>query len=245
MSSPDDDLHGRQLALMLLFFCAVSGVLYLTGWLTRPSWLYDNPLVCAMIAGGASYAARWLAERFAWWNRLKAPTARTQARRDRAMSRALARARAARDGRRLRPSRRQVLVRAVRVLVGVPIALGSLAIVPLGFLSGQDNQRLVANGPIQHAVVVSVTEDRWSRYHEVTVKVARPDDGVAVEVDGGDELDPEPVAGDRIDVVVDPADPSNVVAARVDWSMPWWAWPFAIVVSLVVLAVGLGIAFGW
>ncbi|HEY3510580.1 DUF3592 domain-containing protein [Kribbella sp. NPDC051137] len=244
MSSRDDDLHGRQLILLLLFFCTVGGGLYLVGWLTRPSWLYDNPLACGMIAGGACIPAHGLVENFGWWKRLEPPTKRTQTRRDRAVSRALASARAARDGRRRRLGWRTVVLRAARVLVGVPIALGSLAILPLGFLSGQDNQQLIAHGPVQQAVVVSVTEDKWSRSREVTVKVARPGDGVAVEVDGGDELDPEPAVGDRIDVVVDSEDPSNVVAAQVDWSMPWWAWPFAIVVSLVILAVGLGIAFG-
>ncbi|HWD77623.1 MAG TPA: DUF3592 domain-containing protein [Kribbella sp.] len=244
MSSPDDDLHGRQLVLMLLFFGAVGGGLYLIGWLTRPSWLYDNPLACGLIAGGACYPARWLAEQFAWWKRLEAPTKRTQARRDRAMSRELAKARTSRAARRPWPTPLEVLVRAARVLVGVPIALGSLAIVPLGFLSGQDNQHLVANGPVQQAVVVSVTEDKWAKDHEVIVKVARPGDGVKVEVDGGNELKPEPAVGDRIDVVVDPDDPSNVVAARVDWSMPWWAWPLGIVLSLVMLGIGLAIAFG-
>lgn len=49
-----------------------------------------------------------------------------------------------------------------------------------------------------------VQEDKWSKYDDVTVKVRRPGDGVAVELDGGNELDPVPAPGDRIDVVVDP-----------------------------------------
>jgi hypothetical protein len=244
VSDPDDDLHGRQLALLLLFFCTAGGGLYLVGWLTRPSFFYDNPIACAAIAGGACYPARWLAEQFDWWKRLEAPTRRTREARDRAMSRALATARAAHAGRPRRIGWREVLLRAVRLLVGVPIALGSLAILPLGISGGRDNQHLIANGPVQQAVVVSVSEDKWSRSREVTVKVARPADGVAVEVDGGDQLDPEPIEGDLIDVVVDPDDPSNVVAAAVDWSMPWWAWPFGIVITLILLGIGLAIAFG-
>jgi hypothetical protein len=38
----DDDLHGRQLVLLLLFFGTVGGGLYLLGWLTRPGFLYDK-----------------------------------------------------------------------------------------------------------------------------------------------------------------------------------------------------------
>ncbi|MFF0269597.1 DUF3592 domain-containing protein [Kribbella sp. NPDC004536] len=138
----------------------------------------------------------------------------------------------------------QVLPRIVRVLVGIPIALGALAILPLGISSRHHNQQLIANGPIQHAEVLSVTQDKWSKSHKVTVTVTRPSDGVPVEVDGGNQLDPKPVAGDRIDVVVDPKDPSDVVAAQVDWSIPWWLWPFVIAVSLLMLTIGLAIAFG-
>jgi len=90
MSTPDDDLHGWQAVFLLVFFGAAGGGLYLVGWLTRPSFLYDNPLVCAAIAGGACFPARFLAERFAWWNRLEQ---RRQARRDRLLKRALADAR--------------------------------------------------------------------------------------------------------------------------------------------------------
>jgi hypothetical protein len=91
----NDDLHGRQLVLLLLFFGAVGGGLYFLGWLTRPSFFYDNPIACAAIAGGACYPARWLVEQFAWWERLEQPTRRTAARRDRARRRALAEAREA------------------------------------------------------------------------------------------------------------------------------------------------------
>jgi hypothetical protein len=63
----DDDLHGRQLVLLLLFFGTVGGGLYFLGRLTQPSFFYDNPLVCAAIAGGACYPARFLVERFDWW----------------------------------------------------------------------------------------------------------------------------------------------------------------------------------
>lgn len=238
----DDDLHGRQLLLMLAFFVTVGGGLYLIGWLTRPSFLYDHPLICAAVAGGACYPARFLAERFAWWNRLEE---RRQARRDRLLSRALADARhRARTGRKRRIGWGEGLIRAGRLLVGVPIAVGSLAIVPLGIAAGNDNRQLVADGPVQQAVVVSVEEDKWSKYDDVIVKVARPGDGTPVEVDGGNDLDPRPAVGDRIDVVADPGDTSYVIAAAVDWSTPWWAWPLGVVISLLCLWMGVAIAFG-
>jgi len=242
MSTPDDDLHGWQAVFLLVFFGAAGGGLYLVGWLTRPSFLYDNPLVCAAIAGGACFPARFLAERFAWWNRLEQ---RRQARRDRLLKRALADARRrARTGSRRRIGWAEGLIRAGRILVGVPIALGSLAIVPLGIAAGNDNQQLVADGPVRQAVVVSVEEDKWSKYDDVIVKVARPGDGVPVEMDGGNDLDPRPAVGDRIDVVADPADPSYLIAAAVDWSTPWWAWPLGIIISLLCLWMGVAIAFG-
>lgn len=255
----DDDLHGRQQVFLLAFFVAVGGGLYFAGWLSRPSFLYDNPLVCAAIAGGACYPVRFLVELFPWWSRLEQPSRRAQARRDRRLEQALAEAReAARlrredgspgDGRHRRAGRRRLswgerLIRAGRLLVGLPIALGSLAIVPLGIAAGNDNQQLVADGPVQQAVVVSVEEDKWSKYDDVIVKVARPGDGVPVEVDGGNDLDPRPAVGDRIDVVADPEDPSYLIAAAVDWSTPWWAWPLGIIISLLCLWMGVAIAFG-
>ncbi|RZT27921.1 hypothetical protein EV649_1696 [Kribbella sp. VKM Ac-2569] len=253
----DDDLHGRQQVLLLAFFVTVGGGLYFVGWLTRPSFLYDNPLVCAAIAGGACFPARWLAELFPWWKGLAQPSRRTQARREGARQRELAEAREAAalrrsqtgEGRHRRMGRRRiglvgVLIRTGRVLVGVPIALGSLAILPLGIAAGHYNQRLVADGPVLQAVVVSVEEDKWSKYDDVTVKVAHPGDGRPVEVDGGNELDPVPAVGDRIGVVDDPENPEYVVAAAVDWSTPWWVWPLGIVITLLCLGMGLAIAFG-
>lgn len=257
MSDPDDDLHGRQLLLLLLFFGTVGGGLYFLGWLTRPSTLYGAPLLCFAIAGGACYPARWLAERFEWWKRLGQPSKRTQARRERARTRDLAEAREAAalhppqdaEGRHRRVGRRRirfggVLIRAGRVIVGVPIALGSLAILPLGIAAGHYNQRLVADGPVLQAVVVSVEEDKWSKGDDVIVKVADPRDGAPVEVDGGNELDPVPAVGDRIDVVDDPENPEYVVAVAVDWSTPWWVWPLGVVITLLCLGMGLVIAFG-
>ena len=91
MSDPDDDLHGRQLVLLLIFFATIGGGLYFLGWLTGPSFLYNNPILCAAIAGAACYPARFLVERFEWWKRLEEPTRRTIARRERAHQRALAR----------------------------------------------------------------------------------------------------------------------------------------------------------
>lgn len=87
MSSPDDDLHGRQLLLLLAFFGAVGGGLYFVGWLTRPNFLDGNPVVCAAIAGAACYPARFLVERCEWWRRLERPTKRTLVRRQRAQAR--------------------------------------------------------------------------------------------------------------------------------------------------------------
>jgi hypothetical protein len=242
MSDDNDDLEGLQSVLLLVFFVTVGGALYFAGWLARPSFLYDNPLICAAIAGGTCYPARFLVELFPWWKRLGD---RREARRERLLKHALADARhRARTGRRRRIGWGEGLIRAGRMLVGVPIAVGSLAIVPLGYLAGHDNERLVADGPVQQAVVVSVEEDKWSRYDDVTVKVARPGDGKPVEVDGGNELDPRPAVGDKIGVVADPGDPSYVVAAAVDWSTPWWFWPFGVVLTVLCLGMGLAIAFG-
>ncbi len=249
MSDPDDDLHGRQLVLLLLFFGMVGGGLYFLGWLTRPGFLYDNPLACAAIAGASCYPARFLVERFEWWKRLERPTKRTQARRDRALKRALAEAREAAQsrrsqgdgdgtdsGRHRRPGRGRP--RGWRVLslgVGVLLMLASLAIIPIGISIGRDDQRLAQTVPAQEAVVLSVEVDKWSRSHDVTIKVERPGDGVPVEIYGADELDPLPAVGDRIGVIVDPDDPENVLAADADWQMHWY-WYVLIVVIAFVLA---------
>ncbi|TDD52106.1 hypothetical protein E1263_29530 [Kribbella antibiotica] len=224
MSDPDDtDLHGWQLAFLLLFFVGVGGGLYLIGWLARPSFLYDHPFACPAIAGFLCYPARFLAERFGWWNRLEV---RRQARRQRPVRRG-----------------REIAVRVVRVVVGLPIAVGSLAILPLGILDSRRDVQLVAAGPVQTVKVVEVERDRWSKGAEIVVKVARPGDGVAVELGGGDELDPLPAVGDEVDVVIDPSDPSYVLAAAVDWAMPWWAYLIGAVITLACLAMGWWIAF--
>jgi hypothetical protein len=227
VTDPDDDLHGRQVVLLLLFFGTVAGGLYLLGWLTRPSFFYDNPLVCGAIAGGACFPAHLLVERFEWFRRLGRP----------------------RRWEKKRPPGWVAdwgprLLRAVRVVVGLPIAVGSLAILPLGLSSAHDNQQLVADGPVRQAVVVSVDEDKWAKYGALIVKVANPVDGTVVEVDGGNDLEPVPAPGDRIDVVVDPDDPTIVIAAAVDWSTPWWAYPLGIVITIGCLALGVWIAFG-
>lgn len=62
MSSPDDDLHGRQLALLLLFFTTVGAALY-------P--IVGNPVVCAAIAGGGRHGRGGLG-RPGWLRRLGA-----------------------------------------------------------------------------------------------------------------------------------------------------------------------------
>ncbi len=247
MSDPDDDLHGRQLLLLLLFFGTVGGGLYLLGWLTRPSTLSEAPLLCFAIAGGACYPARWLAERFEWWNRLAQPTRWTQARRERARERdradareAAARRRAAEaagveltGGRHSRMRRRFDWTTLVMRIVGVPLVLGSLAIIPLGISAGLSDQRLVRSEPVRQAVVLKVEEDTWSRFHDLTITIARPGDGAPTELSGGSDLDPVPAVGDRVDVVVDPDDPSYVLAADVDWDMHWYWYVLIVVVALV------------
>ena len=42
-----------------------------------------------------------------------------------------------------------------------------------------------------------------------------------------------PAVGDRVDVVVDPDDPSYVLAADVDWDMHWYWYVLIVVVALV------------
>ncbi|MFD3400442.1 hypothetical protein ACFWUU_07205 [Kribbella sp. NPDC058693] len=155
MSTPDDDLHGRQLALLLVFFGAVGGGLYFVGWLTRPSFFYDNPIACAAIAGGACVPAHWLVEQFSWWQRLEQPTRRTAARRDRARRRALAEAReAARlrrvqdvaadgSGRHSRAGRGRIgRLGVVRLVVGGVLVVGGLAIAPFGIVNSVHDQRV-------------------------------------------------------------------------------------------------------
>jgi hypothetical protein len=82
-----------------------------------------------------------------------------------------------------------------------------------------------------------VEEDKWSKGHDVIVKVARPGDGGAVEVIGGPDLDPRPAVGDRIGVFVDPDDPDNVLAASGDWVMHWYWYVLCIAISLVLAGI--------
>jgi hypothetical protein len=230
MSDSNDDLEGWQLVLLLVFFCTVGSGLYLIGWLMRPSFLWDQPLVCAAIAGAACYPGRFLVERFSWWKGLEERRERRHRHRERVSTDRV---------RGVWP----VVVRGLRVVVGVPICLASLAILPLGISAGHENENLVKNGPIQQAVVVSVEEDKWSKYDDVTVKVARPGDGEAIELDGGNDLDPRPKKGDRLDVVVDPEDPTIIISATLDWSTPWWAYPVMLILTAILFAIGLAIAF--
>ncbi|WP_112247008.1 DUF3592 domain-containing protein [Kribbella monticola] len=230
MSDDNDDLEGWQLVLLLVFFCTVGGGLYLIGWLTRPSFFWDHPLACAATAGVACYPARFLVERFSWWNRLEERHASRHRRREATPSSAPRRA-------------RSMLLRALRVLTGVSIALGSLAVLPIAVLSSHDYENMIEHGPIQQAVVVSVERDRWSKSDEVTVKVARPSDAKPVELDGGYDLTPTPQVGDHVAVVVDPDDPSLIISATKDWSTPWWAYPLILACLAIPFAVGLAIAF--
>lgn len=211
-----DDLHGRQLAVLLAFFGSFGGLLLLIAWAARPNWLWDGPLIAFAIAGGACYPARFLVERTGWWKRLGEATT---ARRERKLVRASA-----------QPRRRWVVLR--RSLGGV-LVLASLAVIPVGIEAGRQNERLARSAPVQQAVVVSVVGDRWSKYDEVTVQIARPGDGATVELSGGNELDPRPAVGDRIGVIVDPDDPEYILAADVDWDMHWYWYLLGIAIGLV------------
>ncbi|MEV6417595.1 hypothetical protein [Kribbella sp. NPDC051718] len=247
MSDDDgtDDLYGRQLALLLLFFGGTAGLLLLIAWAARPNWMWDGPLVAFAIAGGACYPARFMVERFAWWKRLEQPTRWTVARRERAAERERKLQREyrqqerdaqAREGQGRHTARRRLRVGTLLVrLLGLVLVLGSLAIVPLGVRSGRADEHLAGSAPLQQAVVVSVEEDKWSKSGDLTIKVARPGDGGTVEIYGADEIDPRPAAGDKIGVYVDPDDPENVLAADADWVMHWYWYLVWIVISLVAL----------
>jgi hypothetical protein len=221
MSDDNDDLYGRQLLLLLAFFTSTAGLLLLIAWLTRPNWLWDGPLAAFGVAGIACYPARFLVERFDWWKRLEGPSAWTKARRERARRRAEARARA--NGGRRRPSRWATGLSLLRMAFFGLLALAVLAMIPLGISAGRHDQQIAAAGPMERAVVLSVREDEWSESDEPIIEVASPRDGSPVEISGADQLNPRPKVGDRIPVVVDPDDPSNVLAADADWTMPWYA----------------------
>ncbi|GAA0957816.1 hypothetical protein GCM10009554_69080 [Kribbella koreensis] len=247
MSDDDDgtdDLYGRQLVLLLLFFGGTAGLLLLIAWLARPNWMWDGPLVAFAIAGGACYPARLLVERFAWWKRLEQPTQWTVARRERAAERERKLQREyrrqerdgkAREGQGRHAGRRRFRIEDLLVrLLGLVLVLGSLAIIPFGLGAGRSDERLARTAPVQQAVVVSVDEDKWSKNHDLTIKVARPGDGGTVEIYGADEIDPRPAVGDKIGVYVDPHDPGNVLAADADWTMHWYWYVLCIAVSLVL-----------
>jgi hypothetical protein len=104
---------------------------------------------------------------------------------------------------------------------------------PLGLGSGRSDEHVTRSTPVRQAVVVSVSEDKWSKNHDVTIKVAGVD-GRAVEIAGADEVDPRPAAGDKIGVYFDPDDPDNVLAADADWVMHWYWYVLCIAVSLVL-----------
>jgi hypothetical protein len=134
-------------------------------------------------------------------------------------------------GRRFGP-RLGLVFRVVRRIVGGLLVLASLTLIPLGIAFGGDDQRLAHAVPVQQAVVVSVEEVKSSKFDSVNVHIARPGDGATVELIGGDELDPRPVVGDRIGVIVDPEDPEYVLAAGVDWEMRWYWYLLWIVLGL-------------
>ncbi|TDO46171.1 hypothetical protein EV643_11123 [Kribbella sp. VKM Ac-2527] len=224
----EDDLHGRQLLILLAFFTSSGGLLYLIGWLTRPSFLFENPLICAAIAGAACYPARFLVENRTWWKDLTKPRpVRPLGRRAR---------RAADHG--------LGALTVLRMIVGVVLVLGSLAILPLGIWAVRDNQRLVEAGPVHQVEVVSVEADKWSDQDDRIVKVARPGDGHPVDLDGADQLDQPPVVGDKVEVVVDPSDPTIVILATADWSFHWYDALLGLVITAACLGVAFAVGFG-
>jgi hypothetical protein len=238
MSDDNDDLHGRQLLLLLAFFTSAAGLLLLIAWLTRPNWLWDGPLAAFAIAGIACYPARFLVERFDWWKRLEQPSRWTRARRRRDAEGARAkRERAGWSG--------WTAVRAVlRITVFGLLALALLAVIPIGISLGRHDELLAKAGPVQQATVLSVRWDKWSKYHDPIIEVASPRDGTAVEIYGADQLDPLPEVGDRIPVVVDPGDPSNILAADADWTMHWYLYVLIVVPLLLGAGFLLMIAIG-
>jgi hypothetical protein len=228
----DNDLHGLQLVVLLGFFCSVAGLLLLIAWGARPNWLWDGPLFAFAVAGGACYPARWLVENRPWWKRL---AERGEARRDRAMRQALAEAReeAARRRSGHRGRRRFSLGTVIRNVVGVLLVLASLAVFAIGVMTGRHDQQVARTEPRQQVLVLSVSEDKWSKGDEVIIKVARPSDGVAVEIYGAEQLEPVPSVGDRLGVFVDPDDPDNILAADADWTMHWYWYVLGAVIALV------------
>lgn len=127
MSDSNDDLEGRQLVLLLVFFVTVGAGLFLIGWLTRLDFLAD-PVTCAAIAGTACFPARFLAERFSWWSKLAPYTTRVTAEPD--------------TQRALRRVRRQVLKDRIRIVFGGLAILLAFTLVPLEIM-GEGHPRKV------------------------------------------------------------------------------------------------------
>jgi hypothetical protein len=217
-----EDLNYRQQAVVVAFFLSVGGVLLLIAWLARPNWVWDGPLVVAPAAGVACYPAYFLVERRGWWSRLGGHGLRVRGVPEKRVRRAL------------RKVRRAVLADTLKLVARVFVVLAAIAITPLGLSANMGDRDLVRAGPVQQAEVVSVEQDRWSKDDALIVKVARPGDGASVELTGGDQLQPAPKVGDRVQVVVDPSDPSYVLAASVDLSIPWYAYLLYPVVSLII-----------
>jgi hypothetical protein len=125
--------------------------------------------------------------RFGWWKRLEQPTRWTAARRERAdeRERQLQRKYRRREQAGLKRHAmrsRWWLENLLLRLLGLVLVLASLAIIPLGLGSGRSDERLTRSTPVQQAVVVSVDEDKWSKNHDLTIKVARPGDGGTVAI---------------------------------------------------------------
>lgn len=116
--------------------------------------------------------------------------------------------------------------------LGIVLTLGSFALMPLGFSAGEHDQKLARSRPVQPAEVVSVTEEGW--WGDVVVKIAHPEDGAVVELRGGNEIEPRPVVGDRVEVIPALLDTENVLAAGADWTMHWYRYVLIAVIALVL-----------
>jgi hypothetical protein len=120
----------------------------------------------------------------------------------------------------------------LRPVLGGVLVLGSLAIAPLGIADALHDQHVARSAPVRSVEVLSVHVDKWSKNHDVTITVRHPRDGSKVEIDGADQLDPLPDVGDRIDVQVDPDDPTNVLAADADWIVHWYVYVLFVIGAL-------------
>lgn len=225
---PDDldlgDLPGRwQLLAVATFFVGVAvvfGVPYLLGY----PWLWEHARLVGPLLGAAFFFGTQR-----WWFRkagLLGPAATPAS----GETPAAAPRVQAEDFSAPAPSDTEALAklrgRARRALVrwwGTWVALGlCIAAVVIGNTTTNDVNAMIDSQPHQKLTVVKVTRHSLSNDGpDVTVDV--PGTG-PVDVFYSDYIDPVPHVGDKVDVVVDPEDPTDVVpvAYRHSSSNSWW-----------------------